>query len=172
MFENLKRRVFWIVARTCFTLYRWFPLFGTLRASIGIIRRGQTFLVIQRNDGRGLSLPGGIANRKEAEEQTLRREVLEETGLSVTGQELRLRYGSTIDVPCTISVFEAEASGELKDSWEGSPRWMTASDLAPRLLESQRPVLALLHEIAATVPRQSAGEVPSGSSPERSGGEK
>jgi 8-oxo-dGTP pyrophosphatase MutT (NUDIX family) len=149
MIENLKRRVFWIVARTCFALYRWFPLFGTLRASIGIIRRGQTFLVIQRNDGRGLSLPGGIAGWKEAEEQTLRREILEETGLTVTGQELRLHYGSTADVPCTISVFEVEVRGELKDSWEGSPRWMTASELAPRLLASQRPVLELLRQLSA-----------------------
>jgi 8-oxo-dGTP pyrophosphatase MutT (NUDIX family) len=167
MFENLKRRVFWIVARTCFTLYRWFPLFGTLRASIGIIRRGQTFLVILRNDGRGLSLPGGIANRKEAEEQTLRREVHEETGLSVTGQELRLRYKSTADVPCTISVFEAEVSGELRDSWEGSPRWMTVPELEPRLMASQRPVLELLYKISAEFPGEILGEPRNGSSTER-----
>jgi 8-oxo-dGTP pyrophosphatase MutT (NUDIX family) len=32
---------------------------------------------------------------KEAEEETLRREVLEETGLRVSGQELRMRYHST-----------------------------------------------------------------------------
>ena len=144
--ENLKRRVFWIVARTCFALYRRLPIFGTLRASVGIIRRSQTFLVIERNDGRGLSLPGGIAGWREAETNALRREVLEETGLSVTAEELRLRYRSTPDVPCTISVFEAEASGELTDSWEGSPRWMTLAELAPRLLESQRPVLEFLRK--------------------------
>ena len=149
MLEPLKRRLFWIVARTCFILYRWFPLFGSLRASIGIIRHGQTFLMIQRNDGRGLSFPGGIAGWKEAEETTLRREVLEETGLSVTGEQLRTRYHSTADVPCWISVFEVKASGELKGSWEGSPRWMTAAELEPRLLESQRPVLELLKNISA-----------------------
>lgn len=158
MLEHLKRRLFWIVARTCFKLYRWFPLFGTLRASIGIIRRGQNFLVIQRNDGRGLSLPGGIAGWKEAEEKTLRREVLEETGLSVTSEELRLRYRSTADVPCNISVFEVEASGELKDSWEGSPRWMTSAEFAPRLLESQRPVLELLRKISAEVHQEGEAE--------------
>ena len=149
MLITLKRRLFWIIARTCFKLYRWFPLFGTLRASIGVIRRDQTFLVIQRNDGRGVSLPGGIAGWKEAEEKTLHREVLEETGLSVTHAELRMHYRSTADVPCTISVFEAEATGELKDSWEGSPHWMTPAELAPRLLESQRPVLELIKKIAA-----------------------
>jgi 8-oxo-dGTP pyrophosphatase MutT (NUDIX family) len=149
LFANAKRRLFWIVARTCFTLYRWFPLFGALRASIGIIHRGQKILVIQRNDGRGISLPGGLSAWKEAEDTTLRREVLEETGLTVTGLELRMRYPSTADVPCTISVFEFEASGELKDSWEGSPRWMTPAELEPRLLESQRPVLELLKKISA-----------------------
>src|SRR5258708_15812371 len=104
MITNLKRRLFWIIARTCFALYRWFPLFGTLRASIGVIRRGQTILVIERNDGRGLSLPGGIANRKETEEETLRREVLEETRLIVSGENLKLRYRSTVDIPCFTSV--------------------------------------------------------------------
>jgi 8-oxo-dGTP pyrophosphatase MutT (NUDIX family) len=147
--ENLRRRLFWIVARTCLTLYRWFPLFGTLRASIAIIQRNQQFLVIQRNDGRGLSLLGGIANWKEAEEETLRREVLEETGLRVTGQELRMRYRSTADVPCDISVFEVQATGDLKNSWEGSPRWMTMAELEPRMLQGQRPVLELLRKMCA-----------------------
>jgi 8-oxo-dGTP pyrophosphatase MutT (NUDIX family) len=148
---KLKRRLFWIVARTSFTLYRWFPLFGTLRASIGIIRHGATILVIERNDGRGLSLPGGIANRRETEEETLRREVLEETGLTVSGEELKMHYLSTVDIRCSISVFEVEASGELKNSWEGSPRWMTVAELAPRLLESQRPTLELLTALTEQV---------------------
>ena len=146
MLANFKRRLFWIVARTCFVLYRWFPLFGALRASVGIIRRDQTFLVIRRNDGRGLSLPGGISSWREAPEKTMRREVQEETGLKVTQEVLRLRYRSTVDVPCTISVFEAEAGGELQESWEGSPEWMTAEELAPRLLESQWPALELLRQ--------------------------
>ena len=157
--ENLRRRLFWIVARTCLALYRRFPVFGTLRASIAIIRRNQQFLVIQRNDGRGLSLPGGLAGWQEAEEETLRREVLEETGLRVTGQELRMRYHSTADVPCDISVFAVQATGELKNSWEGSPRWMTMAELEPRMLESQRPVLELLRKMCAASQQESASEL-------------
>ena len=136
-----------MVARTCFTLYPWFPLFGTLRASIGIIQRDEKFLVIHRNDGRGLSLPGGISKWRETEEETLRREILEETGLSVTGKELKLKYYSDADVPCNISVFAVQASGELKNSWEGSPQWMTAAEIEPGLLPSQRPVLEILKQI-------------------------
>jgi 8-oxo-dGTP pyrophosphatase MutT (NUDIX family) len=156
--ENLRRRLFWIVARTCLALYRRFPLFGTLRASIAIIQRNQQFLVILRNDGRGLSLPGGIANWKEAEEETLRREVLEETGLRVTGRELRLRYHSTADVPCDISVFEVQVTGELKNSWEGSPRWMTMSELEPRMLKSQVAVLKLLRKMCTAAQNESPAE--------------
>jgi 8-oxo-dGTP pyrophosphatase MutT (NUDIX family) len=136
--------LFWIVARSCFSLYRIFPIFGSLRASIAIIRREREFLVIQRADGRGLSLPGGISNWRETEMETVRREVLEETGLSVTALEFRMSYHSTADLPCTISVFEAQAAGELVDSWEGSPRWMPPAEIQPRLLKSQRPVLELL----------------------------
>lgn len=145
--DTLKRRAFWIVAQTCFRLYRWFPLFGSLRASIAIICREQKILVIHRNDGRGLSLPGGISSWKEAEEKTLRREVLEETGLTVTSAELQMKYHSTSDVPCNISVYAVEAGGEPRDSWEGSPRWMTIAELEPRFMKSQRPVLDLMRKI-------------------------
>jgi ADP-ribose pyrophosphatase YjhB (NUDIX family) len=122
-------------------------VFGSLRASIGVIHREKRILVIERNDGRGVSLPGGIAGWREALEETLRREVSEETGLSVTGANLLMQYHSNADVPCNISVFRAEADGELKGSWEGSPRWMTVEELEGRLLESQRPVLELMRKI-------------------------
>lgn len=145
-----------MVARTCFTLYHWFPLFGTLRASIGIIQRDGKFLIIHRNDGRGLSLPGGISKWRETEEETLTREILEETGLSVTGKELKLKYYSEADVPCNIAVFEAQASGEPKNSWEGSPQWKTVAEIEPHLLPSQRPVLDLLRTISTnTIDSQS-----------------
>jgi 8-oxo-dGTP pyrophosphatase MutT (NUDIX family) len=145
--ENLKRRLFWLIARTCFTLYRTFPVFGSLRASIAIIHSGKRFLVIQRNDGRGLSLPGGIAGWRESEESALRREVHEETGLDVTSLKLKKRYHSRTDVPCMISVFDVNASGELQDSWEGSACWMTIEELEPRLLASQERALECMREI-------------------------
>jgi ADP-ribose pyrophosphatase YjhB (NUDIX family) len=149
VFDDVKRQIFWVIARTCFTLYRFFPLFGTLRAAIGIIHRDEKILMIHRNDGRGLSLPGGISKWRETAEQTLAREILEETGLSVTGKELKLKYYSDADVPCNISVFAVQASGELKNSWEGSPQWMTAAEIEPGLLPSQRPVLELLKQATA-----------------------
>jgi len=137
-----------VIAHVCFKLYRWFPVFGSLRASIAVIHRDGKILVIHRNDGRGVSLPGGISGWREGIAETLAREVSEETGMSVTRAELQMTYHSDADVPCNISVYVAEAAGELKDSWEGSPRWMTLAELEPRLLESQRSVLELMRRVA------------------------
>lgn len=154
--ETCKRRLFWIIARSCFTAYRAFPIFGSLRASIGIVRQANRFLVIHRNDGRGLSLPGGIAGWREPEESTLRREIHEETGLDVIGLSFKMRYSSSADVPCTISVFEVQAKGDLRESWEGLPRWMTISELEGTLLESQGPALELMKQINAEAQAGSA----------------
>jgi len=142
--QSVKRRLFWIVARSGLALYRTFPVFGSLRASIAIIRHGETVLAIERNDGRGFSLPGGIVGSRESGEEALHREVREETGLRVIRHELLSFYHSSDDVPCDISVYEVQAEGELRSSWEGSPRWVTLAELEPRILKSQRPVLKLL----------------------------
>ena len=146
--DDFKRRMFWMVARTCFTLYRWFPLFGTLRASIGIIQRDDKILIIHRNDGRGLSLPGGISKWRETEEETLTREILEETGLSVIGKELKLKYYSEADVPCNIAVFEV-AGQRRTEEFLGRIATVgnTVAEIEPRLLPSQRAVLDLLKTI-------------------------
>jgi ADP-ribose pyrophosphatase YjhB (NUDIX family) len=156
LIHDLKRRAFWVFARTCFALYRRFPLFGTLRASIGIILKDGEFLMIHRNDGRGLSLPGGISSWREAEEETLGREILEETGLSVRGKELKLKYYSEADVPCMISVYEVQADGELKNSWEGSAKWTTLAEMEPRLMQSQRPLLELIRKMASDAQTKNA----------------
>lgn len=137
------------MANACRNLYSAFPLFGTLRAALGVVHRDGRFLVICRNDVRGVSLPGGISNWRETEEQTIDRELKEETGLSVSARKLILRFYSDVDFACNISLFEVRVSGDaLNPSWEGSPQWMTIAEIEPQLVESQWPVLPVFRRIA------------------------
>jgi ADP-ribose pyrophosphatase YjhB (NUDIX family) len=148
MLETVKRGMFWIVANGCRKLYSAFPIFGALRASLAVIHQDGKFLVLHRNDGRGVSLPGGISNWREADDHTIDREVREETGMAVRGKKLILSFYSEVEFPCKISVFEVQvASGTAKKSWEGSPRWMTLAEIEPQLLESQRPVLPVFRKV-------------------------
>ncbi len=71
----------------------------------------------------------------------MRREVLEETRLRIQNSRLLFEYKSSADVPCIISVFEAEAFGNLAGSWEGSPRWLSFNEVGPLLLPSQREII-------------------------------
>ncbi len=97
--------------------------------------------MIDRSDGRGLSFPGGLAVPWETAEQAMKREVLEETGLRVKHYKQLFEYRNSTDVPVVLAVFAVEAEGELKDSWEGSPRWLPLSDIRSRLLPSQREIV-------------------------------
>jgi 8-oxo-dGTP pyrophosphatase MutT (NUDIX family) len=139
--QRLKRVLFAVLSRTGVAVYSRLPIFGPLRASVGVIRKGDLVLVIERNDGRGLSFPGGLAWPWETAEQTVVREVLEETGLQIVRSSLLFEYRSSADVPCLLSVYEAEATGELADSWEGSPRWLRWTEIRPFLLPSQKEIV-------------------------------
>lgn len=142
--DALSRRLFWIVSRVAFTVYQWFPIFGTLRSAVGIIRRGTDYLAIDRADGRGLGLPGGLARRRESEEQTVRREVAEETGLTVTSAKYLFRCSVAKPIPASIAVFRVTADGDLRGSWEGEPRWVTLAELRSRVTKAQRPIIEQL----------------------------
>jgi len=41
-----------------------------------------------------------------------------------------------------------QATGEVKNSWEGSPRWMTIDELEPDFVESQRRLIEVLRKIS------------------------
>lgn len=130
-----------MLSRSALATYSRLPLFGWLHASVGVIRQGPLVLVIDRNDGRGLSFPGGLAMPWETAEQAMKREVSEETGLRVKHSASLFEYRSSADVPVVLAVFAVEAEGELKDSWEGSPRWLPFTDIRPRLLPSQKEIV-------------------------------
>jgi len=144
VFRSIKRATFAVLSRTCLAIYSRIPVFGPLRAAVGVIRDGDRVLVIDRSDGRGLSFPGGLAWPRETPEQAMSREVSEETHLRVEKASLLFEYESWADVPCVLTVFAVEATGELGESWEGCPRWLPLRDIASRLLPSQRKIPSLL----------------------------
>ena len=137
---QFQRHLFWIISRSATAAYSRLPIFGALRAAVGVIRKGELVLVIARNDGRGLSFPGGFAWPWETSEACIRREVSEETGLRVKSAARLFEYHSSADVPVNICVFEIETEGGLNDSWEGSPVWLPLVEIRPRLLPSQKPI--------------------------------
>ncbi len=140
-FQQIKRRLFWVLSRSALATYSRLPLFGRLRCSVGVIRKGALVLVIDRSDGRGVSFPGGLAVPWETAEQAMKREVLEETGLRVRHYTQLFEYRNSTEVPVVLSVFAVEAEGELKDSWEGSPCWLPFTEIRSRLLPSQREIV-------------------------------
>jgi len=140
-FQLIKRSCFWVLSRCALAAYSRLPLFGWLHGSVGVIRKGQLVLVIDRSDGQGLSFPGGLAMPWETSEQAMKREVSEETGLAVKHSAQLFEYRSSADVPVIIAVFAVEAEGELKDSWEGSPIWLPFADIRRRLLPSQKEIV-------------------------------
>lgn len=138
---SLQQRLFGIISRTCIAVYGRVPIFGALRGSAAVIRRGNRFLVIERSDGLGLAFPGGLAHFWESAEHALARELREETGLRLTSCSLLLRYAISVPYPSRVSVFLAEAEGEPRASWEGIPCWVDFSQLQQRLMLNQRPIL-------------------------------
>jgi len=129
------------LSRSAIASYSRIPIFGRLRASVGILRKGPLVLVIDRSDGRGLSFPGGLAMPWEAAEQAVKREFTEETGLQIQRCAPLFAYRSSAEVPVELSVYVVEAAGELKDSWEGSPRWLPLADIRAALLPSQKEIV-------------------------------
>lgn len=140
-FLRIKRALFFILSQTGVAVYSRIPMFGPLRGSVCVIRNAEQVLVIERSDGRGLSFPGGLTMPWETAQQAMVREVLEETGLRIDGSRLLFEYQIKAEIPCLLTVFEADATGELTDSWEGSPRWLPLAGIRPRLLPSQKQIV-------------------------------
>jgi 8-oxo-dGTP pyrophosphatase MutT (NUDIX family) len=139
-----KKRAFYLISRVGLKLYSLFPLFGRLKGSFALIRQGSLILLIERNDGRGLSFPGGIQMPWEDETTALKREVREETGLEVTSQQAFLRYDTNTEIPVRLAVFEVQAEGQVRDSWEGTPCWLEPRNAQSRLLNSQRRIVDVI----------------------------
>ncbi len=138
---GIKGHAFYLASRLFTSVYGRFPIFGRLRGSIAIIRNSDRLLIIDRNDARGWCFPGGRARPGESAEAALRREVREETGLTVTACRFLFEFDEAL---ARTSVFEVQANGELQGSWEGTPLWADLSELETRIYPAHQPALGFL----------------------------
>lgn len=121
-----------------------------------VVRSEQGVLLAQRRELQGWELPGGAAAPGEGEEQALRRELHEETGLEVRVEALSGVYVRTGFRPHTARVFRClPTGGELRPSRE-TPRvaWFRPEALPDALLPWFRgPLLDALREDPGVVER-------------------
>ncbi|MCL6465514.1 MAG: NUDIX hydrolase [candidate division WOR-3 bacterium] len=83
-----------------------------------IILQGKRIVLIERlNEPKGWALPGGFVNYGETVEEAVRREIKEETGLSLSGLRQFRVYSAPNRDPrghCVSVVFVARGHGQLK----------------------------------------------------------
>lgn len=100
----------------------------------GIIKDGENILLLDLTYLAGFGLPGGIIQAGETAEQTLRREILEETGLAAETARYLFSVNSSIrEIPTLSLIFEVEVTGNLRQSKEGSLHWLKPADVMQRM---------------------------------------
>jgi 8-oxo-dGTP diphosphatase len=92
-----------------------------------IIEQDGKFLLIDRADGLGYTIPGGIVRYRETVEQCVLRETREETGYMVTIEGLVGVYSALKRDPrlraVSIAYRGSIVNGTLQGSGEGEPGW-------------------------------------------------
>src|SRR5260370_23619355 len=96
-------------------------------SACAIIEQDGKVLLIDRSDGLGYTIPGGVVRYKETVEQCVLREVREETGFSVAIHSLVGVYSSLKRDPrfraIAITFKGSIVSGSMHGSSEGEPCW-------------------------------------------------
>ncbi len=112
-----------------FTLGQISPLVG----AGAIIEQNGKILLIDRSDGLGYTIPGGIVRHKETIEQCVLREVREETGYEIHITGLVGVYSSLKRDPrfraIAITYKGAIVSGMPHASGEGEPCWRSPEEV-------------------------------------------
>lgn len=110
--------------------------FGQISPLLGagiIIEQDGKFLVVDRTDGLGYNIPGGIVRYKETVEHCVSRETYEETGYTVQITGLVGVYSTPDRDPRFRAVAIAYKGillgGSLRASHEGQPSWRTPAEV-------------------------------------------
>ena len=102
-----------------------------------VIEQDSKFLLIDRSDGLGYTIPGGIVRHRETVEQCVLREIREETGYEVNIAGLVGIYSSLKRDPrfrAVAIVFKGSiVSGTPHGSSEGEPCWRSPDEVFGRM---------------------------------------
>ena len=139
-----------LLTRTFFDMLNLatFGNFPPLVAVAAVIERNDQILMLDRKDGLGLCLPGGIIKWNETAEEALRREVLEETGYEVSIINLISVYSGLYRDPrfrCVEIVYSAgivDGHGNGRLSPEGRIAWVLKANLPDTLAFDHELVMA------------------------------
>lgn len=98
-----------------------------------LVEQDGKFLLIDRSDGLGYTIPGGIVRYRETVEHCVLREAQEETGYTVTIDGIVGVYSSIKRDPrfraVSIAYKGAIVSGSVHESGEGKPDWHSPEEV-------------------------------------------
>jgi 8-oxo-dGTP diphosphatase len=125
---------------------RWLPRTPVLAAdAILELEPGRVLLIRRRNPPHGWALPGGFVEVGESVEEAMRREILEETGLTVEQAEQMHTYskpGRDPRFPTVSVIFAARAGGVPRAGDDAADARLFALDaLPPDLCFDHREIL-------------------------------
>src|SRR5213080_4844182 len=129
MASTMKEKIKGIIAGLVFRIIALLTLgqISPILSACVITERDGRILLIDRSDGMGYTIPGGIIRYKETVEQCILREVREETGYTVAIHGIVGVYSSLHRDPrfraASIAYKGSIVSGSVQDSSEGKPCW-------------------------------------------------
>lgn len=105
-----------------------------ISSSAAIIVRDKKLLVVKLSYRNGYALPGGLVQTGENIEETLIREVKEETGLTVSSMKYFGSFSTNAEVPGVNTTFITETKGEIKVSDEGTLSWEDPKEIVSKMV--------------------------------------
>jgi 8-oxo-dGTP pyrophosphatase MutT (NUDIX family) len=112
----------------------FFVEFPPIFSVTALIKEGEKLLFLDLSYLKGFGFPGGIIKADENLEESLKREVFEETGLTVVKSKYVDSVKSKVNGISKVSaIFIVEVNGEIRDSEEGKLFWLKPQEALKKM---------------------------------------